>query len=679
MEEIDTSASTTHSMNPPNHPTMNLRPHSPLHATGLLGAPSGQGCFTISKYLLAVGMGMSLLVCEARAQAWQPAPAPLLTRWAKDVSPESAWPEYPRPQMVRTEWQSLNGLWQYAVSERTAAAPQGYTGNILVPFCIESALSGVGKKVLPQQTLWYHREFQTPRKWTGQRLLLHFDAVDWETTVWLNGKQLGTHRGGYDRFTFDITDALTADGPHQLVVRVWDPSDACFSDPNGPWPHQPFGKQAVGYIDAIHYTSVSGIWQSVWLEPVPANSIESLRLVPDVDGGCLRLTAILRGEAEKCKLVVEATEGGKTVARGEGKGGGEIVVPMANAKLWSPGQPVLYDLKVTLKDASGESDVVSSYFAMRKIAVGPDGKGTTRILLNGKPVFQMGPLDQGYWPDGLYTAPTDAALRFDIELMKRLGFNVVRKSCKVEPERWYYWCDKLGLMVWQDMPSTLPPSCANQPELKLAAEDQRQFELELRRMIEQHANHPSIVMWVIFNETWGQCRSVELTKAVKAWDPARLVNTASGAQDLGAGDVKDGHQYPGPLPGPGPASPNASPTQWQWGVEARPEAKRALVLGEFGGLLRGVEGRTWHKTPKLGGLLGAGYALFNDKVALTSRYQEMLRDVVKLNREIGASAAIYTELTDIEDELNGLVTYDREVLKMDEERVRAANLQATSP
>ncbi len=630
----------------------------------------------MSKPIASTLIVASFLAVVADAAEWRHSPAPLMTRWAKDVSPKNVWPEYPRPQMVRTEWQSLNGLWQYAVNERSAAVPQAYPGDILVPFCIESALSGVGKKVLPQQTLWYHREFKTPEKWTGQRILLHFDAVDWETTVWLNGKQLGTHRGGYDRFTFDITDALSADGPQRLVVRVWDPSDACFSDPNGPWPHQPFGKQVVGYLDGTHYSPVTGIWQSVWIEPVPAASLESLRLVPDVDGGCLRLTATARGPAERCALEVEATEGEKVVSSGAGRSGMEIVLPISNAKLWSPDHPVLYDLKVTLKDASGESDVVKSYFAMRKIAVGPDEKGTTRILLNGKPVFQMGPLDQGYWPDGLYSAPTDAALRFDIELMKKLGFNVVRKHGKVESERWYYWCDKLGLMVWQDMPSTLPPSGANQPELKLAVEDQRQFELELRRMIEQHANHPSIVMWVIFNETWGQCRSGELTKAVKAWDSTRLVNSASGAQDLRTGDVKDGHQYPGPLPGPAPQSPHATPTQWQWGVEARPEAKRALVLGEFGGSLCIVEGRTWNKTPKLGGFLAAGYRLFKDKESLTSRYEEMLRDVVRLNRETGASAAIYTSLTDIEDELNGFVTYDREVLKMDADRVKAANQRA---
>ena len=613
------------------------------------------------------------------AEAWRPAPAPLTTRWAKEVSPENVWPEYPRPQMARTQWQSLNGLWQYAVSERAAVSLQAYAGDILVPFCIESALSGVGKKVLPQQALWYRREFQTPKKWTGQRLLLHFDAVDWETTVWLNGKQVGTHRGGYDRFTFDITDALKADGPQQLVVRAWDPNDACFSDPNGPWPHQPFGKQVVGYLDGTHFSSVTGIWQSVWIEPVPATSIESLRLVPDVEGACLRLTATARGSIEGCTIEVEAKEGDKIVSRGTGKSGIEIVLPIANAKLWSPDQPFLYDLKVTLQDGSGGSDTVTSYFAMRKIAVGPDEKGVTRILLNGKAVFQMGPLDQGYWPDGLYTAPTDEALRFDVELLKRLGFNVVRKAVKVEPERWYYWCDKVGLMVWQDMPSTLPPSGANQPELKLAAEDEQQFERELRRMVEQYVNHPSIVMWVIFNETWGQHRSVQLTKAVKAWDPTRLVNTASGAQDLGAGDVKDGHQYPGPLPGPAPQSPNSAPAQWQWGVDVKIEAKRALALGEFGGSLRIVEGHTWNKSPNIGGFLAAGYPLLKDKESLTARYEEQLRKVVKLNLEIGASAAIYTSLSDIEDEINGFITYDREVYKMDVDRVKAANQRAIDP
>ena len=555
-------------------------------------------------------------VPAALAEDWQPAAGPLKTRWTKDVSPTNALPEYPRPQMVRKDWLNLNGLWDIKLGDGTES-------KILVPFAIQSALSGVMKHA---DRVTYRRSFEIPKGWNGQKVLLHFGAVDWESTVFLNGKKLGVHRGGYDAFSFDITDALKGEGAQEITVEVFDPTDL-----GG----QPRGKQKLK-PGSIMYTATTGIWQTVWLEPVAPAHIESLKIVPDVDESCLRLTVFGSGSVEAV-----ASEDGKVIAQVTGQAGSELKLSIPNPKLWSPDSPHLYDLRVSLKSGDKTVDAVTSYFGMRKIALGKDDKGITRMMLNGKPVFQVGPLDQGFWPDGIYTAPTDEALRFDIAETKRLGFNTTRKHVKVEPARWYYWCDKLGLLVWQDMP------CGNSYTDKPQPIDKPQFKSELVNMVKNNWNHPSIIMWVVFNENQGQHDTEALVAEVKALDPSRLVNNASGNDDKNCGDVIDKHSYPGP----------ESP---------KPEENRAAVLGEFGGLGLPVDGHTWTKKTW-------GYEGTKNIEDLTKGYEKLLSKSWELNVTAGLSAVIYTQLTDVETECNGLLTYDREINKVVPERAAAAN------
>ncbi|HEY7119155.1 MAG TPA: glycoside hydrolase family 2 TIM barrel-domain containing protein, partial [Tepidisphaeraceae bacterium] len=457
------------------------------------------------------------------AQEWKPAAGPLMTRWAKDVAPDKALPEYPRPQLVRKEWVNLNGLWDYAIAPKADATPNQYQGKILVPYPVESALSGVMKRVGADNKLWYRRTFDAPRLAEGGRLLLHFGAVDWETTVWLNGKQIGSHRGGYDPFTFDVTDALKATGPQELIVSVWDPTN------DG---QQPRGKQ-VKNPGGIFYTSVTGIWQTAWLEPVPKSYIRSLKITPDVDGQQVKIQADTQGDPGQISATV--LDGDREIASANGTGA--ITIKIDNPRLWSGESPFLYGLRVKAGD-----DAVESYFGLRKIEVKKDDKGVNRIYLNNHPIFMVGPLDQGFWPDGIYTAPTDEALKSDIEITKKLGFNATRKHVKVEPARWYYWCDKLGLLVWQDMPAgdngmvrarrgQTPTDKSNDPK---AVEE---FDAELKSLIDTHYNHPSIIMWVVFNEGWGQHETPRTVNWVKQYDPSRLINPASGWTDHPVGDV----------------------------------------------------------------------------------------------------------------------------------------------
>jgi hypothetical protein len=585
---------------------------------------------------LAIGTLILIGIGPAVGADWQPAKGPLLTRWTKDVSPERVHPEYPRPQMVRKDWLNLNGVWQLAIAKQGDDVPAGkeLPERILVPFPVESALSGVMKRA---DRLWYRRTFAVPQEWAGRRTLLHLDAVDWEATVWVNGKQLGSHRGGYDAFSFDISDALKPDGEQELLVAVWDPTDAGT---------QPRGKQ-VNKPQGIYYTPTTGIWRTVWLEPVGKASIESLKILPDVDGAKVRVTVRGRGTRAEHSVKVVALDGEQTLGVADGPLDRALELSIAKPKLWSPDAPFLYDLRVELRQGGQNVDVVQSYFGMRKIEIGKDDKGITRMLLNGKFVFQLGPLDQGFWPDGLYTAPTDEALKYDIEVTKKLGFNLARKHVKVEPERWYYWCDKLGLLVWQDMPSGDRGVAPGRGEIKRSAESARQLELELGRMLDGLHNHPCIIMWVVFNEGWGQFDTARLTRLVKEHDPSRLVDCASGWNDMKVGDVHDIHVYPGP------GSPD-------------PEPNRAAVLGEFGGLGLGVDGHTWAKKTW-------GYRPTESSNDLTRKYEQLLRRVWKLKDEKGLSAAVYTQTTDVETEANGLMTYDRAVIKMDVERVAAVN------
>ena len=594
---------------------------------------------------LIITYSLALLIPAGRAWAqWSPKDAPVMTRWADDVTADNVHQEYPRPQMVRQRWLNLNGLWDYALRSRNDDRPAEWEGQILVPFPIESALSGVMERVGPDRCLWYRRTAELPRSWSDKRILLHFGAVDWETTVFVNGRKVGEHRGGYDPFTFDISAALKPAGEQEILIAVWDPTDRGF---------QPRGKQ-VGRPRGIWYTPTTGIWQTVWLEPVPQISIERLKMVSDIDAGTLHLTVKSPGADEICSVEALALDNSRVVARATGPVGSALALHIPEAKLWSPDSPFLYDLKVTLLEQGSAIDEVESYFGMRKISLGRDDEGVLRILLNNESLFQLGPLDQGFWPDGLYAAPTDEALRYDIEVTKELGFNMARKHVKIEPDRWYYWCDRLGLLVWQDMPSGDEYIGHDDPDIERTAQSARQFELELKRAIDAFYNHPSIVMWVPFNEGWGQYDTERLASWIKEYDPTRLVNNTSGWADRGVGDVHDIHSYPGP------AAPE-------------PEPDRAMVLGEFGGLGYPVAGHLWQSDRNW------GYRSYDSPEKLTSAYETLLRRLHRLIGDPGLSAAVYTQTTDIETEINGLMTYDRAVIKMDAERVAAARRRLEMP
>jgi hypothetical protein len=546
-------------------------------------------------------------------------PTRLQTRWAAQVTDDKVLPEYPRPQMVRREWQNLNGRWSYAITDGDAARPTSFDRTVRVPFPLESQLSGAGLWVLPGQRVWYRRTFAQPLR-AGERLLLHFGAVDWEAVVFVNGRQVHEHRGGFDPFTVDITDARRADMIEQeLVVAVRDPTDAG---------QQPRGKQVLR-PHGIYYTPVTGIWQTVWLERVPAAYITALRIDPDLDAGAVRVTVSAAGSAGRATATV--LDGGRQVAESAGVAGSAFTIPIANARRWSPADPFLYSLRVRLDGG----DEVESYFGMRSVAVRPGADGALRLFLNGEPIFQYGLLDQGWWPDGLFTAPTDEALVFDIEQTKALGFNLIRKHVKVEPARWYYHCDRLGMLVWQDMPSGD----------NKGADAEANFSRELRAMVDGLRNHPSIIMWVPFNEDWGQHATEKYVEWLKSYDPTRIVNNASGWTDRRVGDVVDLHAYPGP--GMPPL-----------------EKARAAVLGEFGGLGLPVEHHTWVSAGNW------GYRRYTTVEELNRAYGDLLRQL-RLHIGDGLSAAIYTQTTDVEIEVNGVMTYDREVVKLSPESIAA--------
>ncbi len=585
------------------------------------------------------------------ADAWKPAAGPLMTRWAKDVSASNPLPEYPRPQMARKDWTNLNGLWDYAIVAKEDAQPKDWQGKILVPYPVESALSGVMKPVDAKQKLWYHRTFEKPAGVAGGRLLLHFGAVDWQTTVSVNGKEVAQHTGGYDPFTVDITDAVK-DGANELIVGVFDPSNSGY---------QPRGKQhfpAIAKPGGIMYTPVTGIWQTVWLEPVPEQYIRALKITPDVDKSqvSIEIAKITKWPLDRISAIVY--DGDKEIAKGSADMSGPIVIAIPDAKLWSTESPNLYRVVVGWRGKGEWLDSVESYFGLRKIEVKKDDKGVNRIYLNNQPIFMTGPLDQGFWPDGIYTAPTDEALKFDIEITKKLGFNCTRKHVKVEPDRWYYWCDKLGLLVWQDMPSgdngvTRPKRGEKPTDESGNPEAAANYRSELKALIDTHGNHPSIVMWVVFNEGWGQFETIKNTTWTKQYDPTRIVNPASGWTDYPAGDVIDMHNYPGP------GAPKTQET-------------RAGVLGEFGGLGLPTEGHMW--TNK-----NWGYKGVTDSKDLTRAYVKLLSKTWALRESAGLNAAIYTQLTDVETEANGLLTYDREVVKVDLNAAADANRGKIAP
>ena len=586
---------------------------------------------------------IGLLVAQ-QPQAWQPVGDKIKSSWAAQINPANPLPEYPRPHLVRESWQNLNGPWEYAiVPGKLGAEPAIYEGQLLVPFAVESALSGVGRTVGKDSSLWYRRTITLDKALRKQRVLLHFGAVDWQCEVYVNGQKAGAHEGGFDPFSIDITPYLAKGANQELVVGVWDPTN------EGP---QPNGKQVVR-PHGIWYTPVTGIWQTVWLEGVPETHVVTTKHTPDIDQGNLMVQTVVEGAKEGDQLRISAWKGPEKVAEETADVGGAVSLKIGNAELWSPSNPFLYDLKVAVLRKGKMIDEVSSYFAMRKISMAKDAKGIQRMLLNNEFVFQYGPLDQGWWPDGLYTAPTDEALRFDVEKTKAMGFNMIRKHIKVEPARWYYHCDRLGLLVWQDMPSgdlggnhwDMRPGITSgrQHDKDRSPESEAIYRKEWKAIMDALHNFPSIVVWVPFNEAWGQFKTTEITEWTMGYDPSRLVNSASGGNFFPTGHIFDIHNYPD-------------------AVMPRPElfgAKQILVLGEFGGLGLPIEGHTWQNKDNW------GYQSFKNADELKRRYQGLVNDLARLI-PLGLSAAVYTQTTDVEVETNGLMTYDRKVVKMPE-------------
>lgn len=575
----------------------------------------------------------------AKAQEWKPVPGKISTPWAEQLDTAKVLAEYPRPQFVRGNWKNLNGLWNYALTPRNATAPAAWQGKILVPFAIESSLSGVGKTVGKDQLLWYRQIFELPADAKGRKTLLHFGAVDWQADVYINGQLAGTHRGGFDPFSFDITPYLKKGKKQELTVKVWDPTD------EGP---QPRGKQ-VRKPEGIWYTPVTGIWQTVWLETVPGTYLSAVKQTPDIDAQTLTVATTVVNPAQGDKVLLSAWKGGEKVAEAEAEPGATAVLTISNPELWSPSNPFLYGLKMSIVRKGKAVDEVQSYFAMRKISLGKDALGIQRMLLNNKFLFQYGPLDQGWWPDGLYTAPTDEALKFDVEKTKAMGFNMIRKHIKVEPARWYHHCDKLGVLVWQDMPSgdlgnrwePRPGIVGRATEQKRSAESERSYREEWNLIMDALHNVPSIVVWVPFNEAWGQFKTKEITEWTMKKDPSRLVNSASGGNFVHTGHMIDLHNYPDPaMPDP----------------EIYGKTDQAIVLGEFGGLGLPVDGHVWQQKDNW------GYQTFKTAQELFTRYGEYMIKLENLIKQ-GLSAAVYTQTTDVEVETNGLMTYDRKVFK----------------
>lgn len=577
---------------------------------------------------------------HAQDNQWKPVGDRIMTQWAEDIDPSQPLPEYPRPQMKRENWQNLNGMWDYAIRSKDSGMPEGIDGKILVPFAVESALSGVAKEVGADNELWYFKEFEVDRNMRRGEVLLHFGGVDWEAEVFVNGKSAGIHKGGYDPFYFEIGGLLRSGRKQELAVRVWDPSD------EGP---QPRGKQ-VREPRGIWYTPVTGIWQTVWLETVPQQYISGIKTTPDLDAGSITVEADIRSAKADQKVQVRLFDGEKMISEQMVDPAEAAVLRVDNPKHWSLDEPFLYDLEINLVQGRRTVDQVKSYAALRKISMEKDADGIQRMLLNDEFVFQYGPLDQGWWPDGLYTAPTDEALVFDIVKTKEMGFNMIRKHVKVEPARWYYHCDRMGMLVWQDMPSgdmgnrweSRPGIIGKGTEKDRTPESEAIFREEWKAIMDANYNFPSIVVWVPFNEAWGQFKTQEIVEWTMNYDPTRLVNSASGGNFTPYGQIMDMHNYPDPVM-PDPAI---------YGKD------QIIVLGEYGGLGLPVEGHTWQEKDNW------GYQSFKNKDELKERYHQLIRDLKPLISK-GLSAAVYTQTTDVEVEVNGLMTYDREVIKFD--------------
>lgn len=596
----------------------------------------------MNRLLFAAICGLSSLTALGYSRAGDR----IATSWGEAVTPDNVWQQYPRPIMERGEWENLNGLWDYAIVDVSVTSPDKYDGEILVPFPVESSLSGVGKEVGENKALWYKRTFSVPSEWEGKDILLNFGAVDWQCDVWVNEMKVGSHEGGYTPFSLNITPVLNSGGTNTLTVRVYDPTDCSY---------QPHGKQ-VSKPSGIWYTPVTGIWQTVWLEPVSPLHISSLRILPDIDANTLTIDLTPSYITPDQTVEVKVFDNGQLVASGRGEDGETVTVSMPEeVKLWSPDAPNLYDMEVSLYYDGALSDKVNSYAAMRKFSTKRDDKGKMRIQLNNKDLFQYGPLDQGWWPDGLYTPPSYEAMIYDIDKTKDLGFNMIRKHIKVEPATWYTYCDRAGIIVWQDMPSgDKGPEWQNHryfdgTEMERSLESEATYRKEWKEIIDCLYNYPSICTWIPFNEAWGQFKTCEIAEWTKSYDSSRLVNPASGGNFYKCGDILDLHNYPGPA-------------MYLY------DDDRVNVLGEFGGIGYVVDNHIWNPDRNW------GYIQFKNSKDVTDEYVKYVNEVRDLVDD-GFSAAVYTQTTDVEVEVNGLMTYDRKVVKMDEERVRKANTE----
>ncbi|HMP29703.1 MAG TPA: glycoside hydrolase family 2 TIM barrel-domain containing protein [Saprospiraceae bacterium] len=573
---------------------------------------------------------------------WQPKGENLKTIWADKIDINNIHSEYPRPILERKDWINLNGLWDFDIVIKDQPKPDKLAHKILVPFPIESSLSGVMQSVGKDNEAWYQRRFTVPSSWKGKNILLHFGAVDWKSEIWLNGIKIASHEGGYNSFSVDITPYLNS-VEQTLSVLVWDPTS------DGP---QPRGKQ-VKDPRGIWYTPVTGIWQTVWLEPVTRSHISDLKITPDVDRSRIKIQSILKHTEYGDLIKVNVLDKSAIIASETAAGTEEMDIHIKNPKLWSPENPHLYDLNVQLIRGGKIIDEIKSYSAMRKISMKRDENGIMRMQLNNKDYFHYGTLDQGWWPDGLYTAPSDEALRYDIVKTKDFGFNMIRKHVKVEPQRWYYHCDKIGMLVWQDMPNGdrndgwQMRTMFEGNENVRSPSSEKIYRKEWKAIIDMLYSYPSIVVWVPFNEGWGQFKTKEITEWTMQYDPTRLVNSASGGNHFKTGHILDVHNYP-------------APEMYLY------DADRVTVLGEYGGIGLPIDGHLWQKDRNW------GYIQFKNSAEVTDeyiKYAEKLKKMVKS----GFSGAIYTQTTDVEGEVNGLMTYDRKVDKLEVARVKKIN------
>lgn len=598
----------------------------------------------MKRKIIYVSLAFQLFICASFAQ-WEPVKGRIMTSWGENVSPDNVLPEYPRPLMERKEWSNLNGLWDFAITSTSERKPADFEKQILVPFPIESALSGVGKTVGYENVAWYSRNFTVPSAWRqrNQRILLHFGAVDWRTEVWINDIFVGTHQGGYTAFHYDITPFLNRSANQNVVVRVWDPTD------KGP---QPRGKQVTRPY-SIWYTAVTGIWQTVWMEPVPEKYISNIKITPDIDNNRVLIKPQIAFGSDGDIVKAEVIVNNSVVATGYASATQALRLLIDSAELWSPDNPFLYDLRVTLLNDNKQVDQVNSYFAMRKISTHRDEGGNVRFQLNNEDIVLFGLLDQGYWPDGLYTAPADEALKYDIQKAKDLGYNMLRKHVKVEPARWYTHADRIGMLVWQDMPNgDSGPEWQRYNyftgnEFIRTPESEQIFRTELKAMIDLLYSNPSVVVWIPFNERWGQFKTPEITEWIKTYDPSRLVMPASGGNHYPVGDILSLHNYP-------------EPRMFLF------DGQRANVVGEYGGIGLVIQGHLWEPEHNW------GYVQASTKEELMNiyvKYADMVKNLIKA----GFAGAVYTQITDVEIEVNGLMTYDRKVLKVDKEKMKNIN------